>query len=141
MVSIIVPVYNVKKYLQQCLDSILLQTNTSWECLLIDDGSTDGSDKICDEYANRDKRFRVFHQKNAGVGSARNVGLKNARGKYVTFVDSDDWAEKHFIQSLLESVADTDSCIYVRQNVISDYTQSGGVKSLNIQNMMKGLMI
>ncbi len=74
-VSVIVPVYNTEKYLRRCLDSILAQTFTDWECLIIDDGSTDASPAICDEYAARDSRFRVFHKANGGVSSARNVGL------------------------------------------------------------------
>ena len=89
-ISVIVPVYNVEKYLRRCVDSILTQTFTDFEVLLIDDGSTDGSGKICDEYAKKDKRVRVFHKENGGVSSARNLGLDNVRGRYVTFVDADD---------------------------------------------------
>lgn len=138
MVSIIVPVYNVKKFLQRCLDSIILQTCDDWECLLIDDGSTDGSGEICDEYANKDKRFRVFHKQNSGVGSARNVGLGKAYGKYVTFVDSDDWVESFFIQSLVESVVNISGSVYVRQNVKDDYTESGGKEKFEaiVQNVV-----
>lgn len=130
MVSIIVPVYNVKKYLQRCLDSIILQTYVDWECLLINDGSTDGCGDICEEYANRDKRFRVFHKQNSGVGSARNVGLDKAYGEYVTFIDSDDWVETHFIQSLIDNVANGSGYTYVRQNVINDYTETGGEEKI-----------
>ena len=88
--SIIVPVYNVEQYLPLCIDSILAQTFTDFEVLLIDDGSTDRSGKICDEYVKQDKRIRVFHKKNGGVSSARNIGIKEARGKWICFVDSDD---------------------------------------------------
>jgi len=90
-VSIIVPVYKAEKYLNRCIDSILAQTFTDWELLLIDDGSPDRSGDICDEYAKKDTRIRVFHKKNGGVSSARNLGLDNVQGEYVTFVDSDDW--------------------------------------------------
>ena len=93
-ISIIVPVYKVEKYLRRCLDSIVAQTFTDWECILVDDGSPDNSGKICDEYAEKDKRFRVFHQDNAGVSAARNKGLDEAKGEWIGFVDSDDWIEK-----------------------------------------------
>ena len=90
VISIIVPIYNAGKTLHRRIDSILSQTYTSWELLLIDDGSTDTSGPICDEYAARDARVRVFHKENGGVSSARNVGLDNARGEWITFVDADD---------------------------------------------------
>lgn len=89
-VSIIVPVYKVEQYIRECLDSIKQQTFTDWECLLIDDGSPDNSGKICDEYAQADARFRVFHVANGGVSRARNIGLDNMIGEWVMFVDSDD---------------------------------------------------
>lgn len=89
--SIIVPVYNVKPYLGECLDSILAQTFTDFEVLLIDDGSTDGSSALCDEYAGMDSRIRCFHKENGGHMSARQEGFRNARGTYTAFVDSDDW--------------------------------------------------
>lgn len=90
MISIIVPVYQTEKYLRQCLDSIQQQTYQDWECILIDDGSSDGSPVICDEYANKDGRFKVAHQRNRGASAARNVGFAMARGEWITFVDADD---------------------------------------------------
>lgn len=90
-ISIIVPVYKVEQYLPKCIDSILAQTYHDWELLLIDDGSPDNSGRICDEYAQKEERIRVFHKENGGVSSARNFGLDNAKGDYVMFVDSDDW--------------------------------------------------
>lgn len=90
MVSVIVPVYKVEAYLPACIDSILAQTFKDFELLLVDDGSPDRCGEICDEYARRDVRVRVFHQSNAGVSAARNVGLEHARGEWVAFVDSDD---------------------------------------------------
>lgn len=89
--SVIVPVYNVSQYLGRCIDSILSQTYNNFELLLINDGSTDDSGRICDEYAVKDSRIKVFHKKNGGVSSARNKGIDEARGKYVVFVDSDDY--------------------------------------------------
>lgn len=90
LISIIVPVYKVENYLRECLDSIIQQSYTNWECLLIDDGSPDNSGLICDEYSNNDNRFKVFHIENGGVSRARNIGLNNMKGKWVVFVDSDD---------------------------------------------------
>jgi len=89
-ISVIVPVYNAAPYLHRCIDSILAQTFTDFELLLIDDGSTDGSGRFCDEYADKDGRIRVFHKENGGVSSARNVGLDNACGEWIAFCDSDD---------------------------------------------------
>ena len=90
-ISVIVPVYNTEKYLHRCIDSILAQTYTDFELLLINDGSKDNSGKICDEYATKDSRIKVFHKENGGVSSARNVGLDNAKGEWITFCDADDW--------------------------------------------------
>ena len=103
-VSIIVPIYNVEKYLRRCIDSILSQTFISFELLLIDDGSTDASGAICDEYALMDRRIHVTHQINRGVSAARNVGLDKSVGKYVCFVDSDDWVTSDYLATLMEQV-------------------------------------
>ena len=92
--SVIVPVYNTEKYLRECIDSILAQTFTDFELILVDDGSTDGSGAICDEYAAKDPRIQVIHQENGGITVARKSGVRIARGEYVTFVDSDDWIDK-----------------------------------------------
>lgn len=89
-ISVIVPVYNTEQYLTRCIDSILSQSFTDFELLLIDDGSTDGSENICDIYAEKDSRVRVFHKENGGVSSARNLGLDEAKGEWICFVDSDD---------------------------------------------------
>lgn len=97
LLSIIVPVFNVGTFLPICIDSILSQSFDNYELILVDDGSTDGSSQICDYYANRDERIIVFHQNNAGVSIARNTGLSKATGKWVTFVDSDDWLDKDFL--------------------------------------------
>lgn len=93
-ISVIVPVYNTEQYLPRCIDSILSQTFTDFELLLIDDGSKDNSGKICDEYAAKDSRIRVFHKKNGGATSARILGINNSCGEFICFVDSDDSMRK-----------------------------------------------
>jgi glycosyltransferase involved in cell wall biosynthesis len=102
IVSIIVPVYNVEKYLAQCLDSLIMQTLKNIEIILIDDGSTDNSGLICDEYAAKDKRFLVIHQKNKGVSAARNSGIQVASSKWITFIDSDDWIEPDMLEKAID---------------------------------------
>ncbi|MCL2218649.1 MAG: glycosyltransferase [Chitinispirillia bacterium] len=97
-ISIIIPVYNTEKYLRKCLDSILAQTLSDFECILIDDGSRDDSPAICDEYAQKDERIKVIHQKNSGASAARNAGLDIAHGEWITFVDSDDWINKNYLE-------------------------------------------
>jgi glycosyltransferase involved in cell wall biosynthesis len=100
LISVIVPVYNVEQYVRECLDSILAQSYRSLEVILVDDGSTDGSGTICDEYAAADSRVKVFHQKNSGVSTARNNGLLIAKGEWVMFVDADDWLETECFETL-----------------------------------------
>ncbi len=107
--SIIIPVYNVAPYLRECLDSVLSQTFTDWEALCVDDGSTDGSGTILDEYAAKDKRFRVIHQKNAGVSAARNVGLANAEGEWFLYLDGDDVLRMDALGTFLTYVGGTSS--------------------------------
>ena len=96
MISVVVSVYNMEKHLRQCLDSLLCQTYPDFELLLIDDGSTDGSGRICDEYTVRDARFQAFHTENHGLSAARNYGIEHASGEYLMFVDSDDWVSPEF---------------------------------------------
>jgi glycosyltransferase involved in cell wall biosynthesis len=97
-ISVIIPVYNVEKYLVKCIDSVLSQTFTDFECILIDDGSPDNCGKICDEYAKKDRRTKVIHQENSGVSSARNAGLDIAQGEWITFIDSDDWVDENYLE-------------------------------------------
>ena len=103
-VSIIVPVYNTEPFLSRCLDSILCQSFTDFELLLIDDGSTDGSGAICDDYAERDSRIRVFHKENGGVSSARNLGIDNSKGEWLYFADSDDELLPNGLQTLVNCI-------------------------------------
>ena len=97
-VSIIVPIYNVERYLQSCIDSILVQTYKDFELILVDDGSPDQSGVICDKYAAQDPRIQVIHKQNQGLGMARNTGLEHATGEFVCFVDSDDWIEPNALE-------------------------------------------
>lgn len=109
--TVIVPVYNVEKYIHQCVDSLLAQDYPAMEILLIDDGSPDGCPQICDDYAKKDSRVRVIHQKNQGIAETRNVGVREARGEYIGFVDSDDYILPGMFSSMMECVekdSDTD---------------------------------
>lgn len=103
-VSVIIPVYNVENYLEQCLDSILNQTYRNLEIIVVDDGSTDRSGEICDAYTLRHSNLKVIHKENAGLGMARNTGLEYISGEYVTFLDSDDWLEPDMIQQLYNGI-------------------------------------
>ena len=103
MISIIVPVYNSEKYLDRCIQSILGQTHKDLELLLVDDGSTDSSGSICDRYAMEDARVRVFHKANGGASTARNLGLDEAQGDWIAFVDSDDWIDAEMYEEMLSA--------------------------------------
>lgn len=113
-ISIIVPIYNVENYLRKCIDSILAQTFTDFELILVDDGSTDNGGEICDEYGYKDNRIKVIHKKNGGLSDARNSGIKIAKGNYIGFVDSDDWIEPNMYEILyklcVENDADLSTC-------------------------------
>ncbi len=121
MISVIVPVYNVEKYIRNCLDSIINQTYKDLEIILVDDGSTDNSGVICDEYAQKDKRIKVIHKENGGQSTARNVGLKNATGEFIGFVDSDDTIESNAYEKLISAIDGVDLAI-CGHNVITDIT-------------------
>ena len=113
MISVIIPVYNVERYIRQCLESVLSQTYRDLEILIIDDGSTDGCGGICDEYAAADSRVRVIHQPNEGVSAARNAGLGAATGEYIGFVDPDDWIEPRMFEVMLDTLLSSDADISV----------------------------
>ena len=104
LISVIVPVYNVEDYLCQCLDSILRQSYKNLQIILVDDGSTDQSGKICDEYGKKDKRIEIIHKANGGLSDARNVGLASATGKFIAFVDSDDYIADTLYETLLGKI-------------------------------------
>jgi len=113
LISIIVPIYNTEKYLHQCLDSILNQTYTNFEVLLVNDGSTDSSGIICQEYVENDSRFRYFEKNNGGVASARNLGLERSGGAYITFIDSDDWVEPNYLDVLYTALKENDTDVAI----------------------------
>ena len=115
LISVIVPVYNTEKYLKKCLDSIINQTYKELEIILIDDGSTDGSEKICDEYAKKDNRVRVIHKVNEGVSIARINGVEQATGEYITFVDSDDYISNNAVEILVNQQIKTSSDLIIGQ--------------------------
>ena len=113
LVSVIVPVYNVRDYVDECLKSLIRQDYENLEIVVVDDGATDGSGEICDELAKGDKRIKVFHKKNGGLSSARNYGIKKAKGKYVCLVDSDDYVKKDFVKVLVGEAIRSDADIVV----------------------------
>ncbi len=121
MISIIVPIYNAKKYLHRCINSILSQSYSCFELLLINDGSNDDSDKICEEYASKDLRVRVFHKENGGVSSARNLGLEHVKGDYVMFVDSDDYMLSNMCDLMISTLEAKNADF-----VICGTTETGG---------------
>lgn len=106
-ISVIVPVYKAEKYLRKCVDSILNQTFSNFELILVDDGSPDQSGQICDEYAGKDKRINVIHKKNDGVSAARQSGLDASSGDYVIHADPDDWVEPQMLKELYAKAIDT----------------------------------
>lgn len=117
LVSVIVPIYNVEKYLHRCVDSIIGQTYKNLEIILVDDGSEDSSGQICDDYVKKDKRIVVVHKKNGGLSDARNTGVKKAKGSYITFVDGDDEIMSSFVETLYDNIhskrCDIAACAYV----------------------------
>jgi glycosyltransferase involved in cell wall biosynthesis len=128
LISIIVPVYNMEKYLDRCMDSVLNQTYTNIEVILVDDGSTDSSPKMCDEYAEKDSRIKVVHKENGGLSDARNAGLKVATGAYIGYVDSDDWIEPDMYERMYNACVKNDAQLCVCR-YFSEYdgkTVSGG---------------
>lgn len=107
LISIVVPVYNVSQYLERCIQSVIYQTYENLDIILIDDGSTDNSGLICDKYAKIDKRIRVLHQQNSGLSAARNAGIEIAKGKYITFIDSDDYVDSDYVSFLYDLIKRT----------------------------------
>ncbi len=113
IVSVIIPVYGVEKYLRQCLDTVIHQTYKELDIILVDDGSPDACPSICDEYKEKDQRITVIHKLNAGLGLARNSGLEIAKGEYIVFIDSDDWLELNYIERLVDTAKENESDMVV----------------------------
>ena len=126
LVSVVVPIYNVEKYLVQCIQTILYQSYRNLEVILVDDGSPDNCGKICDEFAIKDKRIKVIHKNNGGLSDARNVGIDKAMGEYITFIDSDDYIMPDMIESLMNTIikerVDIAQCTFVQ--CVSDDVES-----------------
>ncbi len=112
LISVIIPVYNQEKYLNKCIDSLLTGTYKNIECIIVDDGSTDNSPELCDEYK-KDDRVVVIHKKNGGLSSARKAGFDVSRGQYITFIDSDDYVDKDYVEKLYNALKDNDADICV----------------------------
>lgn len=147
LVSIIIPVYNVEKYLDRCVESIVKQTYENIEILLVDDGSPDNSPKMCDEWAKKDNRVKPIHKKNGGVSSARNMGIEKANGEYISFVDSDDWIVPTYIEEMLNELinknADYITCGYKRvynDEHIDLFNSDGEIKVIDSDEYLKNVM-
>lgn len=153
LISIIIPVYKVEKYLEKCIESVLKQTYTNLQIILVDDGSPDNCGKICDEYAKKDSRIEVIHKANGGLSDARNVGISKAKGRYIGFVDSDDYIKEDMYEILLNlikkydadvsicnlyDVIDENECIRNKENGIREYSRLDILKEVlldkNIQS-------
>lgn len=136
-VSIIVPIYNVEEYLPRCIDSILAQTFTDFELILVDDGSPDCCSQICDDYAQKDNRIKVIHKENGGVSSSRNTGIDSAIGKYICFVDSDDWIEKKHIENMIKQISDSDCVIegYTKDTLYDSNPSYLKFENINMYNL------
>ena len=113
LVSVVVPVYNVQDYVFKCLESLAKQSYKNLEIIVVDDGSTDDSGKICDEFAKSDKRVKVYHKKNGGLSDARNYGIKKSKGQFLALVDSDDFVDENFIQEMIVAMKDNDTDMVV----------------------------
>lgn len=129
LISFIISVYNTEMYISQCLDAVIAQTYQHWELIVVDDGSTDRSAQICDEYAARDKRIRAIHKQNTGQSDSRNKALQMVQGEFVAFIDSDDWIDPHFCETLLKAIRQTGkdcaTCSYL--NEFADGSESDPV--------------
>jgi len=147
LISVVIPVYRVEKYLERCVESVINQTYANLEIILIDDGSPDNSGNICDEYAKIDKRIKVIHKKNGGLSDARNVGIENSKGKYITFIDSDDWIPLNSIGVLYDALKDNKADIssgkikevYSEKNTSEDYSTII-TKKYNTEDALQQLM-
>ena len=147
LISIIIPVYKVEKYLEKCIESVLKQTYTNLQIILVDDGSPDNCGKICDEYAKRDSRIDVIHKVNGGLSEARNVGISKAKGRYIGFVDSDDYIKENMYEILLNLIKkyDADVSICNLYDVIdeSEYIRNkeNGIREYSRLDILKEVLL
>ena len=147
LISVIVPIYNVEKYLDRCVDSIINQTYKNLEIILVDDGSPDNCPQMCDDYAKKDSRIKVVHKENGGLSDARNVGMEVATGEYVSFIDSDDYISLDFYETLLETIVDNDSDIvecgvvkFYEDNSFDKYSDDLKVTNYDTVDGLEGLI-
>ena len=126
MITIIIPIYNAEQYLNECLESVINQTYTEWECILINDGSSDNSEKICQYFINKDNRFIYYHQENQGLSLTRNRGIEEAKGEYIYFLDADDYISNNCIELLIKE------CIkYNNPDIICAQVQTFGITNIH----------
>ena len=147
LISVVIPVYNVEKYLKRCLDSVLSQTYRQTEIIVVDDGSKDGSGKICDKYKKKDARIKVFHKSNGGLSDARNFGMTKATGKYITFVDSDDCLDENFLSCLYGAIkrydADIATCGEIQFEALElpkTKLEQGGIKVMSSDEALEKML-
>lgn len=147
LISVIVPIYNVEKYLDRCVDSIINQTYKNLEIILVDDGSPDNCPQMCDDYAKKDSRIKVVHKKNGGLSDARNAGMKVATGEYVSFIDSDDYVSLDFYETLFQTMIDNDSDIvecgvvkFYEDNNFDEYSDDLKVTNYDTLDGLEGLI-
>ena len=146
-ISVIVPVYKVERYLEECIDSIIAQTYKNLEIILVNDGSPDNCGKLCDDYADKDKRIVVMHKKNGGLSDARNVGIDNATGEYLHFIDGDDWIEADMLEVLYENIIKYDSDIsccsfcLVYINSIESYNSESEIFIFNSEQAIENCFV
>lgn len=133
LISVIIPIYNTFNYLERCVESVRKQIRVNIEIILVDDGSTDGCSDLCDEFQKKDARIKVIHKKNEGQGIARNEGLKLAKGKYVTFVDSDDWIGENHIYNLYKEISLSDADAVLGNHVRVDIKGEQSIKMLSLE--------
>lgn len=140
LVSVIVPIYNVEKYLDNCVNSIRNQTYQNLEIILVDDGSPDNCPKMCEEYERNDPRIRVIHKPNGGLSDARNFGIKEAKGKYITCIDSDDYVSRDFIEYLYKLLKETNSdisiCNFIKTKSLSENRVFGNQERIELSSEM-----
>lgn len=141
LVSIILPVYNVSKYIRECVDSIINLNYRNFEAIFVDDGSTDDCLKILKEYSEHDDRIKVFHKENGGVSTAKNYGLKNAKGKYITFIDPDDYVMPDYLDYLIELMESNESEVAVSKGIFDNYNNKPELKDEKIRLTSKEALV